>query len=462
MGAPANPIQAHLKQTHKRATRYTTWLQRQLALPELILYLLICSPLMSLHYQIFKDGKCAKESEFPSFDHRPGPMFDMANKARCRAAKVLRALTEMALAPNATNGPFFMLQSLLGDQRDWPLSFWLKARRCLLEMFGGLWRRLVRAWDCWPWLLMNIIDPRYDMEHRRRWAQIFLDANECCLDGMCRKLRKRVKRVEDFFDNVIHRFLMQLFNQAVYTTSFMECLSASYRQWISRSPRAIRVATLAAKHLCHQFNRPYMDVKEKGTGKRGTKKRGRPLTSKKSKRVNGFHVYCGDSARNMAAERRRGSYQPINRQETFDHLTASAKKWKDEDMARKQQCRNQARKQNRDHRIALRTRLLSSATSLGTSSSCGRWSIGDQKWALAKHRLMGAGYFTKKKCSKPLWRMEQMWRSSDAQAWLCNKRQQAGTIVFDEFSIWLERRKRRSASSYAIAAESHEIVHPES
>ena len=132
-------------------------------------------------------------------------------------------------------------------------------------MFGGLLRRLVRAWQCWPWMLINIIDPRNSMAFRRRWAQT-KDEPECCLDPMCRKLRRRVKEVEDFFTVKIHRFLMVLFNQAVYTTSFMECLFASYRQWLSRSKKALHVATLQAKHCCHQFSRPHQPVKDKGKG----------------------------------------------------------------------------------------------------------------------------------------------------------------------------------------------------
>ena len=147
-----------------------------------------------------------------------------------------------------------------------------------------------------------------------------------------------------------------------------------------------------------------------------TKRRGRPLTTTKSKRVNGYHIYVGEQQRDMAARRRKESFQALSSSEIRDKLDAGTKAWKDERPETKQICHIIARRFNRQHRIAFRIRLANTAVSIDNSRADGRLGIGDQQWPLAKHRLVSAGYGTKSNFVHEKFRMEPMWGSSDAQA----------------------------------------------
>lgn len=68
-----------------------------------------------------------------------------------------------------------------------------------LMMSTRLWRRQFILYKSYPWRLLQIIDTDIHEDDRKKEAQAFLDAKECCLDeGFSLRLQKMGRSVDDF------------------------------------------------------------------------------------------------------------------------------------------------------------------------------------------------------------------------------------------------------------------------
>ena len=227
LGAPADAIRSFKKKRQKRSARYAKWVQRTLTSLELLVFIAVVAPLMKIHYQLFKESKDKVEA---ASDCEPGVLFDLCDESRSVCCKALKDLTSMLFDPSREQ--WSLLRSRLGDQHLWPGELMLKARHCLMGLLGSAWRRLVKRWRQWPWLLCNMVDPRIPEADRRQWATTFMDENvtpDCCLDLFSRKLRRRLAGVDDIFRPTTVSFLTRLLNMVVVGTAFMECMFAAFR-----------------------------------------------------------------------------------------------------------------------------------------------------------------------------------------------------------------------------------------
>lgn len=81
-----------------------------------------------------------------------------------------------------------------------------------LMMSTRLWRRQFILYKSYPWRLLQIIDTDIHEDDRKKEAQAFLDAKECCLDeGFSLRLQKMGRSVDDFLSGgALHELLVLL------------------------------------------------------------------------------------------------------------------------------------------------------------------------------------------------------------------------------------------------------------
>ena len=388
LGAPRNAQKAYRKEAGKRSKRYVQWAQRAETLWEMFLYMAAVLPVMVVHYDLFKHGQAqSRPSGSESSDATPGPIFNFCDDARSKAFQAVKIL--MAMLFEDDHSSWTILRALLGPQRLWPDQFACDARACILRLIGGTWRRLVKRWRQWPWLLCRIVDPRVAMIERRATAAKFLcreSTPPCCLDSFARKLQARIRDVDHMFETKVQRFLMQMLNMCIFTTSYMECMFAGFRAWLARSKKPIRMAFLSAKHLVHQLHKGYTDMTDSDKTRRG-----RPLWVQKAPRQNGRHIFCGKLVRSSATKIRRTNPNAKMKQEMTASLTEAAKAWDGVGSHIKKEYSKQAKKKNRSARL-LQKALFKESYGDDAGSCCGPWDMGDSDWPYSTSNLKAAGY----------------------------------------------------------------------
>ena len=284
------------KMNQKRQTKIVAWMSEPLTRAFLLLWLAICLKVLHLHYLLFRDAKAGLGSDSREQGAVPTVgvsskhvVFDLCNPMRSRARKVLHELTEMLKAGLQEHLHHWELFYKLFGQA-WPESFMRKARSALLIVVGNVWRRLVVEFEVYPWRLATVVDPAESMARREQCVKEFYEANDCCLDsGFSRTLRATVPQ-ENFFREDVQAFVFWMFARAVFSTAFVECLFASYKQWVSKTTNPIRIGQLAAKHMTHSFMRVLRKLQDKAVddlGVRPRRRRGavRKRTTRTTKRT---------------------------------------------------------------------------------------------------------------------------------------------------------------------------------
>ena len=179
---------------------------------------------MVVHYRLFKYGTW--------YSHRPEKdrcnIFDFCGDAADNpVAEALSTLASMLLDPEgAGRRPLALLYLKFGeDYSEWP-----KHVRELLDVslciaFSVLWMKSVYYFKQYPWLLVPAFDLRRPLAERRATLQKLLDASVCCLDkGLCLALRTLTSNIDDYFDSVLHDFLVTFFERVVVTSTQVELI----------------------------------------------------------------------------------------------------------------------------------------------------------------------------------------------------------------------------------------------
>ena len=81
-------------------------------------------------------------------------------------------------------------------------------------MLARVKRRLSDAWDCWPWIIGLMYDPRCLLEERRRIAAEFGHKSRCCLDTYfsVRALDLLGDGVDDVLEDAVSRAMIAILN----------------------------------------------------------------------------------------------------------------------------------------------------------------------------------------------------------------------------------------------------------
>ena len=237
------------------------------------------------------------------------------------------------------------------------MAFWRKARWSILLLVGHVWRRMVKEYEKWPWPLATSVDPRETIESRRASAQDVFDANTCSLDpGFLRRLRKVVLNIDAFFTDEVQSFVFFMFANAVFSTCYVECLFASYKQWTQKSAKPGKMSNLAAKHVTHVFNRANAAQERRVTfTKRRKLKRCRPAWVRAKRGRNKRPAKCTTSHSVFLGEfvsKRVADHQAAGPVVIPSIMSSANAAWREASVEEKARARKEAKKRRKGARKA--------------------------------------------------------------------------------------------------------------
>lgn len=247
----------------RRQNKMVKWMKNPLTLPRLLLWLAVCVTALRLHYVLFRDAKAglpnggARESSMPTKeDSEKHVVFNLCNPRRSKARQVLYEMSAMLQASNENHCKMWGVLYRLFDDK-WPEEFLRQARSATLVVMGNIWRRLVVEYEAFPWCLAAAVDPSVPQNERETVANAFYEAKDCCLDPeFSRRLRAKIPR-SSFFLPENQSFVYFAFARTVCSTAFVECMFASFKQWMSKTSKPLRLSSLASRHVTHAFMRTW-------------------------------------------------------------------------------------------------------------------------------------------------------------------------------------------------------------
>ena len=247
----------------RRQNKMVKWMKDPLTLPRLLLWLSVCVTALRLHYVLFRDAKAglpnggARENSSPTKeDSEKHAVYNLCNPRRSKARQVLYNMSAMLLCSHEDHRKMWGVLYLLFNDK-WPEEFLRQARSATLVVMGNIWRRLVVEYETFPWCLAPAVDPSEPMHEREKIVDTFYDAKECCLDPeFSRRLRAKIPR-SCFFLPQHQSFVYFAFARTVCSTAFVECMFASFKQWMSKSSKPLRLSNLASRYVSHAFMRSW-------------------------------------------------------------------------------------------------------------------------------------------------------------------------------------------------------------
>ena len=133
----------------------------------------------------------------------------------------------------------------------WPHPRLQAARRCLFTTMDQLRRKLTELWTRYPWKLIKLPDPLL----QENAADLFFQAPACFLDCFSLKLRTVVQSKEALLHEDTLKFLAEVFDRAVPTSTCIERDFARLNRWCDRKGPKPKLSRLAAKHVVYHFRR---------------------------------------------------------------------------------------------------------------------------------------------------------------------------------------------------------------
>lgn len=254
----------------KRQNKMVRWMSDPLTLPRLLLWLSVCVTALRLHYVLFRDAKAglprggAKESSTPTKeDVQKHAVFNLCDPNRSKARHVLYDMSVMLQAAHEHHRKMWGVLYLFFKDSRWPEEFLRQARSAVLVVMGNIWRRMVLEFETFPWRLAPAVDPSVPRDVQVKVVDEFYSSNECCLDPeFSRRLRSAIPRAS-FFEPHHQSFIYFAFARAVCSTAFVECMFASFKQWMSKSSKPLRISSVASRHVTHAFMRMWKQRLEK-------------------------------------------------------------------------------------------------------------------------------------------------------------------------------------------------------
>jgi len=152
-----------------------------------MLWLHTASPIMSLHWKLFKTETwcCDRPENSPDQPIRVGQFcVPERNPALLVAASLMQILLEPA-SELATMCFFFGVFETWSQERKRML------RRTIVVCLGQLLRKLVQPFLCYPWRLWPLADPNTSDNAKRKCIEDLTSARHCCCDsGSTKKARQ--------------------------------------------------------------------------------------------------------------------------------------------------------------------------------------------------------------------------------------------------------------------------------
>ena len=167
IGIPKGPRHHHKAVGKARLRRVHDFFSMSAAKILTLVWLVVCSVVMRVHYRLFKHGTW--------FTHREGircNAFEFAGHTpRSPAVAALSALAAMLLDPRCGVSPYLKTLHLRfgEDVAHWPPRLVSALEVSLVLAFATFWRNIYRYFDCYPWRLAPALEAHLA---RADWAAV--------------------------------------------------------------------------------------------------------------------------------------------------------------------------------------------------------------------------------------------------------------------------------------------------
>ena len=352
--------------------------------PDTQLYLLVWtvigSPLMVLHYKLFKHVNFA--SNCVDDDNSISVFNFCSDCPQSNPAKeAMQELSLMMFDPNgAGSAHVALLKAAFGATVHWSQKLMDTYQKACILCYSKCYRSFIHRFDCFPWKAASIFEPSVSPATKLTASINFWNAPRCQIDPWTGDpLRDVLCRTrEDLFDTDLQDFVYNFFLRCMVTSTFGERIFSNLTQWTTEPKARPSLATVSSKHVINTFDtivqqwwRSLLDDSQiqRASGKcRDLVAYTEPLKS----RTCGWHLYSQGSA----------CFADVNeKQNTWTGLTDEQKtEW--EERARK--CRAEARGRGAPVDEVLASEAAAETPGGPWAMSC-KHGAGPGAWPLGRH-----------------------------------------------------------------------------
>ena len=309
VGLPLDERIAWKRVANQRRLKATEFVQDPEASWGNLVWLIIASPILTLHWKLFKHAKWSVEIDTAK-EELGSIIKKFCVPSLNPASDVIDSLLDML----RNSSQALRVAALFhGSLEQWSEQRLKTFQQLVLVASGQLWRKLVMPWLVFPWRLWPLVwgDSR---EAKLAAAQHLLAQQDCCLDQpFTQKLRRLSPDAEFLLQPDMQEFLEVVFTRLVATSTFVERRFASYGAWVARRSAGCRLATLAAKHVTSCLKEFVSSWKQRVQPERQANARSRPVwetSAQKGQRSTGLHVFCQDFKRQYESSLQGQAWSP--------------------------------------------------------------------------------------------------------------------------------------------------------
>ena len=234
------------RRERRRDLKVLQWIERKFSFFKGMLFLYVSGKVTALHFHFFKDAHVAPYGDDASV------VFDLCDDARSRPVAILQELLAL-LSPAADWG---VLTLKFGSFATWPSHWKRVAHEVVFALAGGVKHRLVDPYKKAPFTTwVRFADPKCSNFEKQVAANHLFDCDEKALDESSLKLRKVCGSAAQLVaDPFWSKFLFHAANKISLSSAFVECIFASFKQWLRCCPKPIQVTNLQSRYIPVAFS----------------------------------------------------------------------------------------------------------------------------------------------------------------------------------------------------------------
>lgn len=287
LGVPLNEVKKWRKLARKRNEKARKFIGDRDALFSNMLWLYTASPIMNLHWKLFKTETwhCDRPKNSEDQPIRVGQFCTpSSNPALLVAANLMQILLEPALAL-ATMCFFF------GAFETWSPERKRMLRRAIVVCLGQLLRKLVQPFLAYPWRLWPLADPAASPNAKGKCCADLASARNCCCDSGCSQRLKAMDRGV-LSERAFQDFIRSVFEQVVLTSTFIERKFANFTHWTTQSQGVSALCPCWPPSISQErLTMQWIHGEKRITSKKSLKFRPAWVKKGQVSRLNGFHIF---------------------------------------------------------------------------------------------------------------------------------------------------------------------------
>ena len=246
---------AWVKRERRRDLKLMRWLPQASSQFKGMVFLLVASRIMRLHFSFFKHAQEAPYGETESL------IFKLCDPAESNI-HIAETHLQSHLEAGGDENYWQPVEDAFGEFSSWPPTWRELARGIVLSALGEVKRRLSDTFGQPPFkFLVPLVSPRSSPAVRRRHAEAFMMEPEAQLDRCSRRIRAQLlagpheNPVDALLSPVWQKFLFHAVNTVPVSSAIVECLFAAFNVWLKPMGRHPGLAMLQAKHMTAAFAR---------------------------------------------------------------------------------------------------------------------------------------------------------------------------------------------------------------